>query len=321
MCNISFIRNKKGLSQVESAAFKWLLAANSVQNSDGVGFFDGDKIYRSILSAKEYFLQESHDFMGKEFILAHTRRISRGTRDLKHTHPFYSGNFVVVHNGTMTMKGEKPEDYCDSEIFTEALAASVEETIVGKLQDAFNKFEHGTYAIMFYSRGQVYLLTGKNTVHSFIAGDTLWINTDKGRLDSVKYFLQMAGEKYVTETVQVPVGLFHVPLDSGGLDRVPETENKLFLSEPKYQTTTVWSPGSYRVQTAQQKPERKVKFIPGEEKLSEYIESLPVTDLSTVVKILGEKYTQEELYEMLQMHPDTFCTLIKGLLAESKIKE
>lgn len=317
MCNISFIRNSAGISSTESAAFKWLLAANSVANSDGTGFFDGEIIHRSIDPAMEYLLAEPQDFSGKQFVIAHTRKISRGEKDLKHTHPFYRGNVILVHNGTMTIKGEKPADYCDSEKFTEFLASSKKEDVVEKLEEAFSKFEYGTYAMLFYISGNTYFLAGKNTVFYFTSGNTLWMNTDKGRLESVRYLMRMYG-KECGNLVQIPVGLFYIP-EYGVPEYVPGCEKKMFLEEPKttYSSTTVWSPGTYRSPQADQRPS-KVKGIQGEEDLVEFVETLTLSELSTVVKILGESYTKEELYNMLQMHPNTFLNLIKELLLGSK---
>lgn len=320
MCNISFIFNPSGISAAENTAFKFMLALNSASNGDGTGWLykapGGIRFFKDVQKAQDLMaLPEIKSFVGLPWVVAHTRKISRGGKSLENTHPFVNGHLLLVHNGTMTFKKKPDGDISDSQHFSAVFENALREgkSVEEALKSGFAEFEDGTYAMLFCWRGELFFLAGKNTVYTCIIGDTVIANTDKDRLKTCAYILQVGNpEIYVSEIIRLEPGLYRISPETGQFLLEESTKDKLFLKEKEIS----YSWASYKAaKPAGKVTHRRVTIHSGgETALVNFIEALPPEELGALIGDMAAAYSVEELYNMMGETPEAFLQILQTLV-------
>ena len=198
MCQLTFgnMNNRDFLKKY--ILFQSIINSNG-RHDDGYGYFyEGEKVLKTKLAAKNIKnLGELLSDINKTKVIAHCRDASPGTpiEDM-YAHPFESNNFILAHNGALTIKDgivlEKPS-FSDSENFLNVLDKCYENSkdkdMVKTIKNAMKNFD-GTFAFLIYNKitKLFYAVRGKSKT-LFTSEITInntkgyVINTEKDSLD------------------------------------------------------------------------------------------------------------------------------------------
>lgn len=349
MCVLTFYYNNEGITEEEQALLKHLLSINSVKNSDGTGFFTASgKTFHSVEPAMDVILPE--DFSGERWILAHTRKISSGEKSIENTHPIIGGNVVIAHNGTMyqnvrhedskrtfpdvpwnqityyTYSGKiwVPEKKSDTQRFVEAFTAADDgsKTLPQILKEAFEKFEHGSYAMLIAWNGEPYLLVGENTVHQTLVNGNLLLNTDLENIYWALYVHKIYGhDTQYSIPKPVPVGLYKILPDR--LEEIDISEvagpDGLFLKKkvfapvtvfPKQQTSKISGTTVVQQKITAAPPAATSITVSKRSGLKDFFQGLAPYEAGALIVKLSESFSEEELLEMMTLPERDFLDIL-----------
>ena len=154
------------------------------RGTDSTGIYSNGIIKKSAVSAKHFRLPEESEF--GPVTLLHTRWATRGKpEDNNNNHPVESKDWVIIHNGTVSMPRIETYDY-KGEVDTEILISYIQEL---GIEEAIEKIR-GSAAFAAYNKTEdiLYLYAWNNPIHfGYIPGNAIiWASEAKFVREAVK---------------------------------------------------------------------------------------------------------------------------------------
>jgi len=169
MCQLTLVHtNNLEYTKIIAAV---LANVNSMDNQDGFGLLNvnSNTIYKTGNPA--YIVSKISDHVTDNLVMFHVRKATisaSGKREIKdeNAHPFYKGNLILFHNGSLSLKeGTVPKEFeskTDSEFFTHVLADELakEKDFKKAINNTMSKFT-GKFAFLIKNKKELYVVRGK----------------------------------------------------------------------------------------------------------------------------------------------------------------
>lgn len=159
MCGLVGIASVGALSKPEKDVFTDLLFVDTLRGQDSTGVFSVDMenkvdVYKSVLDGPSFIQHQNYErlFMSHtsriRVLAGHNRKATLGKVSTKNAHPFFHGDVVLMHNGTLTTQTNLKKSYSfdtDSECVCYNIS-QVEPNQVGEVIEMLN----GAFALVWW---------------------------------------------------------------------------------------------------------------------------------------------------------------------------
>lgn len=207
MCQLTFCRFQS-LEQTKIFTTLSIISNTFISHHDGWGIYTGGRLFKTEMNAQltsDIGTLVNDICKDKSPVISHVRLASIGSKvSNDNSHPFETENFVLAHNGTLTVKKDSEDDVnkikkkhekdeaIDSEVFAICLEDGYikEKNFVALLKKTMNMF-CGKFAFIIYCKPEnvYYIIRGKTAeLHcvNFYSGNKavgFVVNTEKVSLD------------------------------------------------------------------------------------------------------------------------------------------
>ena len=243
MCNINIGLNKN--NRDAESINEWMTVASWISwqggNDDGEGYILRDK--NGYMNHKSSTKIRYHDLPDNNFLVSHQRLKTSGV-GLNNAHPHNSKNFLLMHNGIFSGKGNNERS--DTKVYLKLLEKYYEETreVISAIKASL-KETGGSYSILLLHKESGRLFYYKNNLTSMnIIEDDEWLflSTNNNNINIAKTMFGMSTTKHDVKSNII------FELTNDGLLKVgrftPYITN-YYISD----TGRVWTDGYYKGKT------------------------------------------------------------------------
>ncbi len=172
MCELIFVDSKD--EKINKIILYSLLFTDSLNNEQGTGLFNANKIWKS--NSPAYTIENLGEIINgniKGPVMGHVRLASNKLLcDNEHCHPFEFENIVLAHNGKLSPRNndiEVPKNRVDSEFFADNLDKYLSENLQKPFPENLAKFMEewkGKFAFLIFNKveNKFYAVRGRTAL-------------------------------------------------------------------------------------------------------------------------------------------------------------